>query len=539
MTRLILIAVLVAGLVVSAPSPKTASAAVTTVPAFDHVFVVVMENHSYGEIVGSTSAPYINSLVASGTLATSYYAITHPSLPNYLALTGASTFGVTSDCTTCWVSAASIADRLESAGKTWKGYMDSMPSACFVGDSSPYAQKHDPFIYFNAIRTNTARCSSHVVPYSQLATDLRSTATTPSFSFITPNMCNDMHDCSVATGDAWLKQEMTKLLASPAFTTQRSLLAITFDEDDSSASNRVPFIAVGSGVKAGYKSSATYNHYSFLRTVEAALGLSTVASADAAATAMTDLFGTSSTVGSHGEIDISGIPTTWAANQTQTFNVGLTNVGAETWPSGGTNPVRLDVNFSTTHNGNKDISCCWKVSKISALSGDVAPGGTTTVSVTITAPATAGSYYVEAQLFRDHLFWFPTWTYTAVSVAAATWKVAYAMTVPASWSAGQGQSVSVTLTNTGNQSWNAAGTNAVMLDVNFSTTANGNGDITCCWKTSQLFSLPGDVAPGSSVTMTVNVTAPATPRSYFIEAQLFKDHQFWFSSWSYAAVTDS
>jgi len=201
----------------------------------DHVFVIVMENHAYGEVVGSTSAPYFNSVISSGALGESYFAVAHPSLPNYLSLVGASTFGITSDCTTCWVTAPNIADRVETAGSTWKAYMESMPSPCFVGDSYPYVQKHDPLIYFNDIRTNATRCAQHIVPYSQMSTDLKSTTTTPNYAFITPNMCNDTHDCAVGTGDAWLKAQVPVILGSPAFKTQHSLLAIVWDEDDSSA----------------------------------------------------------------------------------------------------------------------------------------------------------------------------------------------------------------------------------------------------------------------------------------------------------------
>jgi phosphatidylinositol-3-phosphatase len=261
-----------------------------SVPAFDHVFVIVMENTSYSTIIGSKSAPYINSLVPAGALATSYYAVTHPSLPNYLALTGGNTFGVTSDCTTCWVSASNVADSLESAGSTWKAYMESMPSPCFVGDSYPYAQKHNPFIYFNDIRTNSTRCKAHVVPFTQLATDLTSTSTTPNFGFITPNMCNDMHDCSVATGDAWLKQQVPAILASPAFKTQNSLLALTWDEDDSSGTNHVPLILLGPGAGVGYTSSVHYNHYSLLHAIEAARGAATLTTNDAGASTMSDLY---------------------------------------------------------------------------------------------------------------------------------------------------------------------------------------------------------------------------------------------------------
>ena len=172
-----IVAVIAVG--VLTPAPVEVPASTAALPALSHVFVIVMENQAYGNIIGSPSAPYINSLAASGALATNYSAVIHPSLPNYLALTGADTFGITSDCTTCWVSAPNIADRLDAAGKTWKTYQESMPSACFVGDRSPYMQKHNPLIYLNDVRTNSARCQGHVVPYTQLATDLTSAASTP------------------------------------------------------------------------------------------------------------------------------------------------------------------------------------------------------------------------------------------------------------------------------------------------------------------------------------------------------------------------
>lgn len=269
------------------PTPAQAA----TVPAYNHVFVIVMENHSYSDVVGNTSAPYFNNLIASGALASSYYAVTHPSLPNYLAMVGGSTYGVTSDCTTCYVSAASLADRVEAAGKSWKAYQESMPSACYLGSTYPYAQKHNPLIYFNNIRTNATRCRSRIVPYTQLRTDLAYASTTPAFGFITPNMCNDTHDCSVATGDAWLKAQVPMLLASPAFKTQRSLLVVTWDEDDSSSSNHIPLLMLGSGVRAGYVSSTSYNHYSLLHTIEATLGAGTITANDANAALMADMFG--------------------------------------------------------------------------------------------------------------------------------------------------------------------------------------------------------------------------------------------------------
>ena len=277
------------GVVGVGASPAPAAAA-GTVPAFNHIFTIVMENHSYGQIIGSGSAPYINSLAAKYGLATNYFAVAHPSLPNYLALTGGSTFGITSDCTTCFVSAPNIAkDRVEASGRSWKAYMESMPRPCFVGDSYPYMQKHDPFIYFNDIRTNATECNK-VVPYSTLATDLKSAGTTPNYAWITPNMCNDMHDCSVSTGDTWLKNNVPAILNSAAFTTQNSLLMITWDEDNGSSGNHVATLVIAKSVPAGFRSSVRYTHYSLLRTVESAWGLSPLTGNDGGASPMSDFF---------------------------------------------------------------------------------------------------------------------------------------------------------------------------------------------------------------------------------------------------------
>jgi len=216
--------------------------------------------------------------------------VAHPSLPNYLALTGGSTFGITSDCTTCFVSAPNIAkDRVEASGRSWKAYVESMPKPCFVGDSYPYMQKHDPFIYYNDIRTNTAECNK-VVPYSTLATDLKSAGTTPNYAWITPNMCNDMHDCSVSTGDTWLKNNVPAILNSAAFTTQNSLLMITWDEDNGSSGNHVATLVIAKSVPAGFRSSVRYTHYSLLRTVESAWGLSPLTGNDGGASPMSDFF---------------------------------------------------------------------------------------------------------------------------------------------------------------------------------------------------------------------------------------------------------
>ncbi len=266
-------------------------------PSFSHVFVILMENHSYSDIIGDTSgAPFINQLASSYGLLTQYYAVGHPSLPNYLALIGGDTYGVTSDCTDCFVSAPNLVDGLDAGHKTWRAYMESMPSPCFVGDSGSYYQKHDPFIYFDDIRTNSARCQN-IVPLSGLQGDLASSSA-PDFIWITPNICDDMHDCSIATGDSWLSQWVPRIIASNAWK-QNGVLFITWDEgtDNSgcckyAAGGQVATLVISPVVKAGTRSNTPYDHYSLLRTICAAWGLTPPAHAnDPASAPITGIWG--------------------------------------------------------------------------------------------------------------------------------------------------------------------------------------------------------------------------------------------------------
>lgn len=141
------------------------------------------------------------------------------------------------------------------------------------------------------MRNSTGRCQSHLVPYMQLATDLQSASSTPSASWIVPDMCNDMHDCSIATGDTWLSQQLPAILSSPAFTTQNSLLLLTWDEDDFAGNNQVTLIAAGSPVKRGYVSSVRSDHYSILSTLESSWNLAALTSNDSSSSTLGDLFG--------------------------------------------------------------------------------------------------------------------------------------------------------------------------------------------------------------------------------------------------------
>ena len=277
-------------------STNTPAPVITLTPgasSIQHVFVVVMENHGYDQVWDTPSSPYITSLGNANARATNYHASIHPSLPNYLQLYGGSHYGITTDCNpsaSCHVSAINLADNLEAKGLTWKGYMESMPSPCYLKTSGDYAPKHNPFVYFDDIRNNPARCNSHVVPYTDLAADLASAATTPNYAMISPNLCNDMHDCSVATGDGWLQSNLPAILNSPACTVEQCLLILTWDEDDNGQNNQVLTIFAGSAAKTGgVTSNMPYSHFSALRTVEDIFGLPTQTDNDAAASAMTDM----------------------------------------------------------------------------------------------------------------------------------------------------------------------------------------------------------------------------------------------------------
>ncbi len=278
------------------PNPSATPRSTNGIPAFSHIFVIMLENHEYSSIIGKSSAPYLNSLAQQYGLATNFYGTTHPSLPNYLATIGGDTFGVTSNCNDCFINAPNLVDQLETAGKSWKAYMEAMPSPCFIGDSGKlYRQKHNPFIYFDDIRLNAARCQK-IVPFTQFAADLQSNSL-PEFTWITPNMCNSMHDCSVATGDAWVQTWVLQILASPAWQ-NNGLLVITFDEGSTNAGcctlaagGQIMTLAISPLGKPAYQSAVAYDHYSLLRTIENAWGMPTLAGASCTCTAtMADFF---------------------------------------------------------------------------------------------------------------------------------------------------------------------------------------------------------------------------------------------------------
>jgi phosphatidylinositol-3-phosphatase len=258
---------------VSPASPAASTAPVARVPLPAHVVVVVMENHAFQEVIGSPDAPFLNGLARRGALFTHSYAITHPSEPNYLALFSGSTQGVMSDACPVTFTAPNLASRLLAAGKTFAGYAEGLPATgspvCSAGS---YARKHVPWADFRNVPASVNRpfTSFPAADFSRL----------PTVSFVIPDLCNDMHDCSVATGDSWLRAHLGGY-ASWAMT-HNSLLILTWDEDDGIAANQIPTIFVGQQVRPG-SYSQRITHYSLLATIEAAYDLTRDGSAASAA----------------------------------------------------------------------------------------------------------------------------------------------------------------------------------------------------------------------------------------------------------------
>jgi phospholipase C len=220
-------------------------------------------------VLGNRAAPTFNAYARRYARLTRYYGVTHPSLPNYLALVSGSTHGITSDCTTCTVAASNLADTLEAAGKTWKTYAEGLPSPGFLGGSyRRYAKKHNPFAYFQDIAGSPSR-RAKIVPLARLATDLRAGAL-PDFSLVVPDLCHSMHDCSVAVGDAWLRRTVSPLLRLP-----RTAILVLFDEGSTAlrGGGHTPALIVGTAVRPGSAFRGVTNHYGALRTIEQALGL--------------------------------------------------------------------------------------------------------------------------------------------------------------------------------------------------------------------------------------------------------------------------
>ena len=271
-----------------APTP-TPSPTGSGVPDFRHIYVIIMENKEYSSIVGSSSAPYLNSLIARYGLATEFYAETHPSEPNYIALTSGGLQGTSSDGAYD-LTVPNLFDQVVASGRTWHVYAQGYPGKCFQGSIAnavvdgpgavgEYVRKHNPAISYTTISGSPTRCANitGLAGFDPAAAD---------FEFIVPNQINDMHSSSTAAGDIFLRTFVPEITGSAAF--GNSVLFITWDEGSTSlkGGGRIATIAVTPGMSPGSRQGTPTNHYSMLRTIELAWGLPFLGQAQAA-TALT------------------------------------------------------------------------------------------------------------------------------------------------------------------------------------------------------------------------------------------------------------
>jgi phospholipase C len=269
-----------------------------------HVFLIVLENQSYANVIGNAVLPYLNELANQYGLATNYFANQHASLGDYFILTTGETvqldpIGEYSGV----ITGDNVVRELVTAGKSWKCYAENLPSVGYTGPSVyPYAKRHNPFAYFQDVVSNPAQ-ANNIVPFTQFADDLANNRL-PNYSYLLPNLLDDMHDCpaggsncpvtdKLAAGDKWLRANIDPLIKSQVFQDD-GLLIITFDEadltDTTNGGGRVATIIVSSKGKAAYKSTTFYQHESTLRLTLETLGVNTFPGKGAKAPSMAEFF---------------------------------------------------------------------------------------------------------------------------------------------------------------------------------------------------------------------------------------------------------
>jgi hypothetical protein len=254
-----------AGQAVPDATPAAVAKAITPLPKPDHVVIVVLENKRYDAVIGHPKTPWISSLAERWANMTRFYAQTHPSQPNYLALFSGSTHGVTdNNCPHNLGDRPNLGRQLIDAGYTFTGYSEDLPRVGFTGCISPnkqYVRRHNPWVNFSNVPATANQ------PYTKFPTDYRKL---PTVSFVVPNLCHGMHDCPKAKADAWLNKEFAPYISWAM--KNNSLFILTFDEDNRTGGNRIPTIVAGAGVKPG-QYAPRLDHYHLLRTLQEIYGL--------------------------------------------------------------------------------------------------------------------------------------------------------------------------------------------------------------------------------------------------------------------------
>jgi len=438
-----------------------APAAVAASPHYDHVVVVMEENTSEGSIYGNANAPYINSLKDNGVYFTQSFAITHPSQPNYLALFSGATQGVTDDSCPHTFSANNLGNQLRTAGYSFTGYSESMPSNGYTGcTSGNYARKHSPWTNFSDLPATTN------LTYASFPTDF---TTLPTVSFVIPNLCDDMHDCATATGDTWLKNNLDTYAQWAKG--HNSLLIVTWDEDDSTTSaNQIATVFYGANLKNGAYAE-TITHYTVLRTIEDMYGLTALGGA-ANVSPLADVWG-----GDAPDFSLSVAPATLSVQQGKSAaaTVTVSSINGFSSPvtfSASGLPSGVTASFSPTSSG---------------------PNGTSTLTLTAAANAAPGTATITVTASSNG----PTLAHTATINLSVTPTPDFALSAAP-------QTLTIALGSSGNDTISVASLNAFNSAVNLSVSGLPAG------ASSSFSTNPVTPAANGSAGSVLTINVPAT-----------------------------
>jgi phosphatidylinositol-3-phosphatase len=357
------------------------------VPQVNHVFIVLEENTNFSDVIGNPAMPYLNSLANRFGLATNYFANTHPSIGNYFMLT-AGQIVTNDDAFSSTVTVDNIVRQLLAQGKTWKAYEEDLPSPGYIAPNvAGYARKHCPLSFYSDV-VNSPTEINNLVPFTQFATDLAGNQL-PNYSMISPNLCNDAHDCPLSTADTWLRNNIDPLVTSPLFQSD-GVLVIVFDEsgsDNTNGGGKVAWVVVSPKAKTGFQSTTLYQHQSTLRMTAAALGLTGFPGAAATAPDMAEFFGNPAPPIAS-DFGLSATPASQSATQggSASYTLSIT-------PSGGfTGTVSLSASgLPSGATPTFSPSAATTASTMTVTTTAATPTGSFPVTITGTSTSTGGT----------------------------------------------------------------------------------------------------------------------------------------------------